>query len=78
MNQKWKLYDGFYGILVEVDGDKVLDEIIKHFDENNPNSTEKTLILDMYSLERNASELLKFQRRVNYYGELGYTILLTS
>ncbi|MFD2614215.1 hypothetical protein [Paenibacillus gansuensis] len=76
MEPRWRMIHDFYCILAEQDGDVILDEIVQHYNEYNLCATDKEFIVDMHSMEHDFDELLKFQRRVDYYGDLGYNILL--
>ncbi|MFC5649508.1 hypothetical protein ACFPYJ_10255 [Paenibacillus solisilvae] len=76
MTNEWYFRDGFYTILASENGDKILDEIVQDFNTHHPDSLIKELTIDMYSLEHHFDELLKFQKRINDYGNLGYNFLL--
>jgi phage terminase large subunit-like protein len=68
MKNEWFFRDGFYTILASVNEEEILDEIVQHFNEQNPGSSIKEITIDMYNLEHIFDELLKFQKKVTHYG----------
>ncbi|WP_372631547.1 hypothetical protein [Cohnella sp.] len=69
--------DGYYHILAHDDGDRILEEIVAHFESSRPTSADRAFIVDMHLMEHDFAELRKFQRRVAHYERLGYEIMLT-